>query len=472
MKRSTLTILGACLVGIWLAWLVGDTGAAGWQEIGHEVSAATASEGASHGGKVAEVLFSIVIILVTAKLGGHIFERVKLPAVLGELMGGILLGNLALVGYTGLDFLRHEEVVDILAEIGVIFLLFEVGLESNIGDLMRVGVSSFIVATLGVVTPFALGFGVSYWFLPHEPTLVHVFIGATLCATSVGITARVLKDLGKLDTDESRIVLGAAVIDDVMGLIVLAVVTGAIAATNAGGESISALDVLVIVVKAVAFFVGAIGIGLYASPQLFKLASKLRGGGLLLTTSIALCFLLSYLAAVIGLAPIVGAFSAGLILDEVHYQDFLDRGEHTIDELIKPIASFLVPLFFVLMGIKVDLATFGQVGILGFAAVLTLAAILGKQACSLGVVQRGINRIAVGIGMIPRGEVGLIFAGIGTTLFVAGERVISPPTYSAVVIMVIVTTLFTPPLLKWSLARKPSGSVEPREVKVTGTGAS
>lgn len=190
---------------------------------------------------------------------------------------------------------------------------------------------------------------------------------------------------------------------------------------------------------------------------------------MLLATSVTFCFFISYLAAVIGLAPIVGAFSAGLILDEVHYQDFLDRGDHTIEELIEPIAYFLVPLFFVLMGIKVDLATFGQVEILGFAALLTLAAIIGKQVCSLAVLQRGLNRLAVGIGMIPRGEVGLIFAGIGTTLFVAGERVISPPTYSAVVIMVVITTLFTPPLLKWSLARKSSRSAGAEEAEVTET---
>jgi Kef-type K+ transport system membrane component KefB len=450
MKRSTFTSVGIGLLGIWfIAWL----GEIGLAASGPEGGPGTGA-GASHGEKVAAVLFSLVIILVAAKLGGHVFERLRLPAVLGELIGGIVLGNLSLVGYAGLEFLKHEDVVDVLAEIGVIFLLFEVGLESNVGDLMRVGLSSFLVASLGVIAPFFLGFGVSYWFLPHEPALVHVFIGATLCATSVGITARVLKDLGKLDTDESRIILGAAVIDDVMGLVILAIVTGAIAAANAGGGGISGMEIFFIVAKAVAFFVGAIGLGLYVSPRLFRLASKLRGSGLLLATSITFCFFLSYLAALIGLAPIVGAFSAGLILDEVHYQDFLDRGEHVIDELIAPIAYFLVPIFFVLMGIRVDLATFGQVEILGLAAALTVAAIIGKQVCSLGVMQRGLNRLAVGIGMIPRGEVGLIFAGIGTTLFVAGERVINPSTYSAVVIMVIITTLFTPPLLKWSLARK------------------
>jgi Kef-type K+ transport system membrane component KefB len=342
----------------------------------------------------------------------------------------------------------------VLAEIGVIFLLFEVGLESNLKDMMSVGVSSLLVATAGIIAPMLLGWGVGAIFLPHEDRLVHVFIGATLCATSVGITARVLRDLGKVSTKEARIVLGAAVIDDVMGLLVLAVVSGMIAAANQGGAGLSVLSIVWIVAKATLFLVGSLVIGLYASPRMFGLASKLRVHGMLLVTSISFCFLLAYLASVIGLAPIVGAFAAGLILDNVHYKDFLDRGEHTIDELLRPITTFLVPIFFVLMGIRVDLATFGNLNILGFASVLTLAAIVGKQVCGLAVVERGLNRLAIGLGMIPRGEVGLIFAAIGMGLVLNGERVVSTSTFSAVVIMVMVTTLVTPPVLKWSLTRR------------------
>jgi Kef-type K+ transport system membrane component KefB len=194
-------------------------------------------------------------------------------------------------------------------------------------------------------------------------------------------------------------------------------------------------------------------VGIYVSPRLFKIASKLRGSGLLLATALIICFGLAYFAAIIGLAPIVGAFAAGLALEEVHYKDFLDRGEHRIEEAIEPLTSFLVPIFFVLMGIKVDLSTMARFDILGFAVALTVVAVIGKQACALGVLERGANRTAVGLGMIPRGEVGLIFAGIGASLYLAGERVIAPPVYSAVVFMVIVTTLVTPPLLSWSLAR-------------------
>ena len=186
---------------------------------------------------------------------------------------------------------------------------------------------------------------------------------------------------------------------------------------------------------------------------MFALASRLNVSGMLLALSICFCFLLSYLASRIELAPIVGAFAAGLILDPVHYQDFRGRDEHSIDELLKPISSFLVPVFFVLMGVRVDLKTFADSSILGFALALTFVAILGKQACALAVLEKGLDRISVGIGMIPRGEVGLIFASIGAALMLSGSPVVSSSTYSAVVIMVILTTLVTPPLLKVSLAR-------------------
>jgi Kef-type K+ transport system membrane component KefB len=193
-------------------------------------------------------------------------------------------------------------------------------------------------------------------------------------------------------------------------------------------------------------------IGVWLSPKLFRIASRLRGSGVLLATALVVCFLLSYLAAVIGLAPIVGAYSAGLILEDVHFREFRERGEHQLEELVAPVATLLVPLFFVLMGMRVDLSAFGRADILGLAAVLTLAAIVGKQACSLGAYG-GLDRLSIGVGMVPRGEVGLIFAGIGLTLTIAGERIVDEAVFSAVVIMVIVTTMITPPALKWSLTR-------------------
>lgn len=411
-------------------------------------------EGSGHGSnEVAEVLLGLIVILLAAKLGGDILERFKQPAVLGELIMGMVLGNLALVGVDTFEIFKHSVTLEVLAEIGVIILLFEVGLESSLKEMMSVGLASFMVATFGVIAPFILGWGVAIWFLPEASTYVHIFIGATLTATSVGITARVLKDIGKIRTREAKIILGAAVIDDIMGLVILAVVVGIINAAETGGGGISSGQVLLIVVKAVGFVVGAIVIGNFLSPKMFKAVSKLKVDGILLSISLMVCFLLAYLADMIGLAPIVGAFAAGLILEEVHYKDFTDRGERHIEELVRPIGIFLIPIFFVRMGMMVDLSTFGHVQILAFAGIMTFAAIIGKQVCSLAIFDKTINRIAIGLGMIPRGEVGLIFAGIGAKLTLDGVSVVSTGTYSAVVIMVIVTTLVTPPLLKFSLLR-------------------
>jgi len=407
------------------------------------------------GDPVAPVILHVAIILAAAKLGGDLAVRVGQPAVLGELLVGVVLGNLTLAGYGGLEAIKTDATVDMLARLGVLVLLFQVGLESTVRQMMSVGATSLAVAVLGVVAPFGLGWAVGVWLLPDHSEYVHAFLGATLCATSVGITARVLQDLNRSQTKEARVILGAAVIDDVLGLIVLAVVTGVIAAADTG-TSLSYGHVGGIVIKAFVFLVGSIAIGLAAAPYLFSLASRLRARGALLATGLVLCFLLSWLANAIGLAPIVGAFAAGLILEEVHFKEFRQRGEHELEELIHPISEFLVPVFFVLMGMHTDLRSFLQPGVLGLAAGLTVAAVLGKQACSLGVLRGGLDRLSIGIGMVPRGEVGLIFANIGLGLTVAGERVINEAVYSAVVVMVIVTTMLTPPALKWSLSRRPA----------------
>jgi Kef-type K+ transport system membrane component KefB len=372
--------------------------------------------------------------------------------VLGELVGGVLVGNLALAGFSGLQWLKTDPSVDMLSRIGVLILLFEVGLGSTIGQMLKVGGSCLLVATLGVAAPFALGWGVSAWLLPEQGPYVHAFLGATLTATSVGITARVLKDLGRSQSNEARVVLGAAVIDDVLGLVILAVITGVIAAADRGG-SLAAGGIILTLAKVVGFLAGALVLGVLLSRRLFSLASKLRARGVLIATGLSFCFFLSWLSGVIGLAPIVGAFAAGLILEDVHYRDFVDRGEHGLEDLIHPVASFLVPIFFVVMGMHTDLRSFLQPGVLGLAAALTLAAIVGKQACALGVLDKQVDRRTVGLGMIPRGEVGLIFANIGITLSIGGQRIVNEATFSAVVVMVIVTTMVTPPALKWSLGR-------------------
>lgn len=416
------------------------------------ISETVFAAGSAEGSEVTEVLLALIVILLGAKLAGDVVERFQQPAVLGELVIGMILGNLGLVGVDTFEVFKHSTTLEVLAELGVIILLFQVGLESSIREMMQVGVASFMVATFGVIAPFFLGWGVSAWFLPHETIYVHVFIGATLTATSVGITARVLKDIGKLQSKEAKIILGAAVIDDIMGLVILAVVTGIISAASGGG-GLNSSGIFFIVFKAVAFVFGALAIGAYLVPKILRIGSKLKVQGVLLSIALMICFTLAYLASMIGLASIVGAFAAGLLLEKVHYKVYTERGDHTIEELIEPIATFLVPIFFVHMGMLVKLETFGQVDILFFAGTLTLAAIIGKQVCSLAIFEKGINKLSIGLGMIPRGEVGLIFAGIGAKLVLDGHPVVSSGTFSAVVIMVIVTTLVTPPLVKVVLQR-------------------
>ena len=444
MKRATI-IISALSVALFFIFT---------RQVAAEGQAPTGTE--SHGLDPA-VLIGVAIMLLIAKLGGELFERLRQPAVLGELFAGILLGNLVILGFYRAESLKTNETIAALAELGVIILLFEVGLESDLREMMEVGWSSLLVAVLGVIAPFFLGWAVSAYFIPEESRLAHIFIGATLCATSVGITARVFKDLGKLATREARIILGAAVIDDVLGLLILAVVAGAIKAASSGGV-LSMLDVGLIALKSVAFLIGSIAVGHFLVPKILRGAGRLETRGVLLTMAIALCLVLAWAAAKVGLAPIVGAFAAGLVLDEVHYKPVDGRKQRDLHDLLQPVSTVLVPIFFVLMGLRVDLRLFTRVDILGFAAALTAAAILGKQICSGGVVERGLNRVAIGLGMIPRGEVGLIFAGIGATLMLPNARgvnepVISSAIFGAVVIMVIVTTLITPIALKWSMGR-------------------
>ncbi|HSE30629.1 MAG TPA: cation:proton antiporter [Pyrinomonadaceae bacterium] len=404
------------------------------------------------------VLIGIAFVLLIGKVGGEIFERVRQPAVLGELVAGVVVGNLSLVGFYGIDPLKTDPIIAALAQIGVIILLFEVGLETNLSEMREVGWSSLLVAVTGVIVPFLLGWLVAGYFLPEESTLAHIFVGATLCATSIGITARVLRDLGKVKVRESRIILGAAVIDDVLGLLILAVISGAIQAATTG-QRLTGTNIAVIAAKALAFLLAAIVAGHFLMPPLFKGVGRFKTGGVLLAFSIVFCFTLAWLAAIVGLAPIIGAFAAGLVLDEVHFKPFERGGKTSLEELLRPLSTVLVPIFFVLMGLRLDLRAFARADILAFAIVLTIVAIISKQACSLAVAERGLNRLAVGIGMIPRGEVGLIFAGIGTGLslpniYGANEPVINAATFGAIIVMVIITTLATPPVLKWALSRK------------------
>lgn len=427
-----------------------------------------ASETGGHSDPVAPTLLALVAILAAAKLGGEFFERLSLPSVLGELVAGIILGNLILVNsdWSFFEPLRMAPIqenwaliIDSLARLGVVILLFEVGLESTIQGMMRVGGSSLLVAVLGVLAPFFLGYGASWVLIKQLPAelaavvptgfslnYVHLFMGAVLSATSVGITARVFKDLKRLQTKEAQIILGAAVIDDVLGLIVLAVVSGIVHSAELG-QPMEMGSVLRLIGIAALFLGASLTIGAFFVPRIIKQLARLRIGGIKLISALIFCFGLAYLANAAGLAPIVGAFAAGLLLEEVHFRGF--REEIQVEDVIKPVSAFLVPIFFVLMGIQVRLETFADLPVLAVAVGITCAAIAGKQICGLGVLERGLDRLSVGIGMIPRGEVGLIFASIGKSL-----RVLDDATFSAVVIMVILTTLITPPLLKITLLRR------------------
>lgn len=428
-----------------------------------------AAETGEHAGEVGHANYAMTflwmaIILIAAKLASLV-ERIGQPSVLGELVIGVALGNLVLLGIPWFEYAKTDSIIAFLAELGVVILLFQIGLESNIQKMMKVGVRAFLVATVGVVLPFVLGtYLVGPWLLPGEQSITYLFIGAALTATSVGITARVFKDLGKLQTPEAQIVLGAAVIDDVMGLIILAVVS-AIATTG----SVTAVGIGLITGKALAFLVGSIVLGHFLAPFLGKSFSMIHAGvGMKFTLAICFGLLLAAASQFIGLAPIVGAFAAGLVLDPVHFRYFKDqhivhdlrtavkeapaaikdRVMHTIDrhsdrhieELVEPIGLFLVPIFFVMTGMGVKLETLFDIPVLLVALGITIAAFVGKIAA--GLVAGPVRKWLVGWGMVPRGEVGLIFASIGRGLGVVNDRV-----FSVIVIVVILTTLCTPPVL-------------------------
>jgi Kef-type K+ transport system membrane component KefB len=418
-----------------------------------------ASSGAESPHGIAIFLFAIVIVLLAGRIGGELLERWNQPAVLGELLAGIVIGNLGLAGATFFESFKFNGQLALAAEIGVLLLLFEIGLESSLDELLAVGPSAIAVATLGVVTPMALGFVVSSSLLPEAPWYVHAFAGATLAATSVGITARVLKDLGRLDTGEARVVLGAAVADDVLGLTILATLTGLVVSIDSGGAAnIAAAPILMAVGKAASFLVVAVVAGRLIAGQLFRAASAVKTRGMPVVVSVCYCFFVAGVSELMGLAPIVGAFAAGLVLNEAHYRGHTRMCARRFQEVVLPLSAVFTPVFFVFMGLKVDLRALSSTHVVVLAAGFTCAAVLGKLASSLGVLDRRLNRLAVGVGMIPRGEVGLIFASIGASLQIGGEAVLSASTLSALVLMVVATTLVTPPLLRSILGSEGEGS--------------
>jgi len=373
-----------------------------------------------------DLLLGLVLVWLAAKVASEAMERIGQTAVLGELLAGVIIGP----GVLGL--VHESDALDALAELGVLILLFEVGLESDLGELLRAGPQATLVALVGVAGPFAVGYGVMQG-LGH-PALLAVFVGATLTATSVGITARVLRDLGRLQDAAAKVVLGAAVVDDILGLIILAVVTG-VAQTG----SVSFGTVGLLSGKAIAFLIVAILLGIRLAPTLVRWIGRLQARGTLIVYSVVFAVGLAAVADLMGLATIIGAFAAGLILTTT------ERREH-IEERIKPVADLLVPVFFVTVGMKVQpamLNPFAENTQFSVALLLTAVAVVSKLAAGLAVYQGGVRRWPVAVGMVPRGEVGLIFVGVGLSVGVIAEDL-----YSALIVVVMLTTFAAPPWLK------------------------
>ncbi|HYH42104.1 MAG TPA: cation:proton antiporter [Burkholderiales bacterium] len=440
------------------------------------VAALPATAWAAASAESAQAFLWVGILLLAGKLG-TLVERVGLPAVLGEIVMGIALGNLALVGIDFLVPVLNDPVIGFLAQLGAVILLFQLGLETDLGAMRRVGLRASGVALIGVIVPFVLGtYIVGPMLLPGLSAGAYLFIGAALTATSIGITGRVFRDMGCLSKPEAQIVLGAAVIDDVLGLLILAVVS-----SIAVRGSVSAGEVASISLLAVGFLLGAVVGGQALASHLSRLFAKLhRGHGMKLAAALIFCFAFAYIAAAIGLAPIVGAFAAGLVLTEAHFRWFdepevkrdvmaavsdaspqVSRRVHGVleahaqkhlEHMLDPISHFMVPLFFVLAGMNVKLDVFLDPAVVAVAVMLTTAAIAGKLVAGVAA-GRGVNRWVVGWGMVPRGEVGLIFAFVGKSLGVVNDA-----AFSVIVVMVMLTTLVTPPVLAYLLRGERSAS--------------
>ncbi len=385
---------------------------------------------------------ALAVILLAAKIGGEIALRLKQPPVLGELLAGVVLGNLGIVGIHAFDDVAHLHAVEALAELGVVLLLFDVGLESTLREMRKVAPTSGLVAVVGVALPMLFGYGVSAALLPNASSTVHLFVGATLSATSVGITARVLADLHATARPETRVILGAAVLDDVLGLIVLAVVT----AIAAHGSLPSAGTLTRIVGLAAGFLVGACLVGIYVMPGVYVVASHLRGNGVLGAISMGFCLLLAGTSEAAGLAPIVGAYAAGIILDDVTVRPFGKATTEDLRNFVSPIVAIFAPVFFVRTGMSVQLASVTG-GALSLGLALALVGLVGKVVAGFAVRTKGVDRLTVGLGMMPRGEVGLIFADQGARIVLGGKPLLPPQVYVAIVLMVLLTTVVTPPLL-------------------------
>jgi Kef-type K+ transport system membrane component KefB len=376
-----------------------------------------------------KLLLELFLMFAGGKVLAEIFERFRQPGVVGELLAGVMLGPslLALV--------HPSELTQGLAEIGAIFLLFTVGLETKPRDLLQVGGTAALVAAAGVVVPFILGF--LYMRAMDHSMVESIFVGAALVATSVGITARVLADAGVLSTRVARVILGAAVADDILGMIVLAIVS------SLSTGRINYLQLAIVTVEAIGLSVLILFFGSRVVGRFQTRVAKLRARNSAFILSVVLCLGLSLASLYIGMAAIIGAFLAGLALADYSEQWRLRENAH-------PVMEFLAPFFFVLLGVQVDLRAVYRPALLWMMGVVCVLAILGKLiGCGLGALSLGFkNALRIGVGMVPRGEVGLIVAAVGLML-----HNISPEVYTVVLMMSIVTTVFAPPVLRALLPR-------------------
>ena len=397
---------------------------------------------------VTAVLLDILVVLIAAKVAAEIAERLGFPAVVLEILAGVIIGP------SVLNFVGADETLRVLGELGVILLLLQVGMEMDLDELRAVGTASVSVAVVGVVVPMAAGFAVMT--AVGESSNTALFLGAALAATSVGITARVFSDLRALASVEARTVLGAAVADDVLGLVILTVVVRIVSE-----GTVSLLDVAGIVGVAIAFLVISTALGSRAAPPLFRwLHANARSAGTLVAMALAFTLAFAELADAAQLAPIVGAFVAGLALSRSSARDRIARE-------LGPVGHLFIPVFFLGIGIDAQVEKFVSPHVLGIAALLLVVAVIGKLVASLGALGAPGDKWLIGFGMIPRGEVGLIFATIGLQQGVLGRDL-----YAALLLVVLVTTLMAPPLLKYRLAPRTEdrGNGPPVRVATAGGG--
>jgi Kef-type K+ transport system membrane component KefB len=386
----------------------------------------------------------LIAMITLADWCGFLFERIGLPELVGQIVAGILLGNLALVGidWNVSELLRSSEFMRYSSELAVVLLLFLVGLESDMRDLIRVGPNATRVAVVGVALPVLFG-AVAWKLLGNDNGIEGWFVGAMLAATSVGITAGVLGAAGLINSDSAKVILGAAVIDDVLGVLLLAVLASVVVTGSFSGAGLAW-----IIFKALAFFVVTVFLGQKLMPHIIRITSLNTNSSF--WTGFALCMALiaAQLAAYAGLAPLIGAFVAGLLLDDVHFVVGAELQKKRLEELLQPITNIMLTIFFVGIGSQVQLETLLDVQSLEIIGLLFVIAVVSKGLAGFAVTGAGIDRLGVGIGMVPRGEVGLVFAS-----FAYGHEIFCCETYSSLVMVVLLTTLAGPILLKSRLAR-------------------